>query len=66
MVRPEFGSDQVKFMLVLRELYGMKLSRADFRGILSEQLHDLGYRSSISNPGFLMRPSFKTCGFMCY
>ena len=52
MVRPEFGSDQVKFMLVLRELYGMKLSRADFRGILSEQLHDLGYRSSISNPGF--------------
>ena len=40
----EFGSDKGNSMLVVRALCGVKLSRADIRDILSEQLHDLGYR----------------------
>ena len=34
MVRPEFGPEQGKFMRVLRELYGLKFSRAAFRYLL--------------------------------
>ena len=37
----KFGSDQGKFMLVIRALYGLKLSVEAFRGILAEQLRSL-------------------------
>ena len=57
MARPEFGPEKEMVMLGLRALYGMKLSGAAFRDLLSEQLHDLGYRQSIYDPDIWMRPS---------
>ena len=42
MAGPEFDSDQRKAILVARELYGLNLSRADFRVLPDEQFHDFG------------------------
>ena len=64
VVGPWFGYEQVKVMLVVKSLYGMKLSGATFRDILSEQLHDLGYRTSLADPYVYTRPSFQLGGFM--
>ena len=44
----------------------MKLYVADFRDMIAEQLHALGYRPSIYDPDFCMRPSIKPGGFMYY
>ena len=51
-------------MLVLRVLYGLKFSVADFRDLLSEKLHDLGYRPLIADPDVWMIPSVKPGEFM--
>ena len=53
-------------MLVVRALYGLKSSGADFRALLAEQLHDLGYRPSKAEPYVWMRLSVKTDEFMYY
>ena len=66
MERPEFGTEQGNGMLVVRALYGLKSSGSDFSYLLDEQLHDLGYRPSIADPGVWMRPSVKPCVFMYY
>ena len=66
MAVSEFGSDKGNSMLVVRALCGVKLSRADIRDILSEQLHDLGYRSSIAEPDVWMQPAVKPVGFVYY
>ena len=44
MAGPEFGPEQLNFVLVVRAMYGLKSSGAYFRALLDEQLHDLGYR----------------------
>ena len=51
-------------MIVVRALYGMKSYREDCRDLISEQLHALGYRTSISDPGVYMMPAFKPGGLM--
>ena len=48
MAGSESGSEKGKVMLVVRELYGLNLSGADFRDLLDEQFHELGYRPSIA------------------
>ena len=53
-------------MIVVRAMYVLKSYVADFRGLLSENLHDLDYRPSIAGPDVWMRPSFKPGGFMYY
>ena len=37
-----------------------------FRALISERLHDLGYRPSISDPGVWMIPAVKLGGFIYY
>ena len=64
MVVPEFCPEKGKVVLVIRSLYGMKLSGENLRDLFSEQLHDLGYRLSISDPDVWMRPAVKPGGFM--
>ena len=59
---PYFVPEQVKAMLVLRVLYGLNFSGAYFRNLLADQLHDLGYRSSISDPDICMRPAVNQVG----
>ena len=66
MSGPDFDPEQVKVVLVVRELYGMKSPRVYFRAFLSEYLYALSYRQSIADPDVWMRPSFKPGGFMYY
>ena len=47
-------------------MYGLNLYGAYFRALLAENLHDLGYRLSISDPDVWMIPPFKPGGFMFY
>ena len=63
---PEFGSDKGKKMLIVRALYGLKSSGAAFRSLLSETLHDLGYRPSYADPDVDMRPAVKPNSFKYY
>ena len=53
-------------MLVVRALYELKLYGADFKALLAERLHDLGYRPPISDPDVWMIPAVKPGGFMYY
>ena len=62
----ELGPEQGKIVLVLSSLYGMKSYGAAFRGLISEQLHNLLYSPSISDPDVLMRPAVKPGWFMYY
>ena len=56
---PEFGSESGKKMLVVRALYGLKLSGATFRAFSTEALYDLGYKSSVEDPDVWLRPDIK-------
>ena len=62
----EFGSEQVKVVIVVRSLYGLNSYGEDFRDILTENLHELGYRPSIADPDVWMIPAVKPGGFMYY
>ena len=44
-------------MLVVRALYGLKLSGAAFRAFLAEALYDLGYKSSVVDPDVWLMPA---------
>ena len=56
---PEFDSESGKKMLVVRVLYRLKSSRAEFRAFLEKALYDLGYKSSVSDPDLWLRPAIK-------
>ena len=60
---PEFGSDEVKIMTVVRALYGLRSSDAAFRALLAEVLHDLGYKPTKADPDVYLRPAVKSNGF---
>ena len=63
---PEFVTKQGKFVLVVRALYVLKASGADFRALLSENLYDLGYMPSMADPDVYIITSAKPGGFMYY
>ena len=56
---PEFGSESGKKMLVVRTLYGLKLSGAAFIAFLVEALYDLGYKYSVVDPYVWLMPDIK-------
>ena len=62
----DLGSDQGKVMLLVRALDGIKSSGTYFRALLDDNLHDLGYRPQIADPGVWMRPELKPGVFMYY
>ena len=47
-------------------MYGLKSYGADFWGLNAEQLYDLGYRPSIYELVFCIRPTVKPSGFVYY
>ena len=55
----EFGSTPGKKMLLVRVLYGLKLSGAAFRVFLAEALYDLGYNYSVADHDVWLRPAIK-------
>ena len=56
---PEFGSEDGKNMIIVKALYNLKSSGATFEVFLAETFYDLGYKSSVADPGVLMHPAIK-------
>ena len=63
---PEFGSEKGAIMIVKKALYGLRSSGAAFRSLLSDTLHDMGYKPSRADPDVYLRPAVKGCGFEYY
>jgi hypothetical protein len=64
---PEFGADcQGKHVLIVRALYGLKLSGAAWRSHLANTLSQLGYTSSLADPDVWFRAAVKEDGFQYY
>ena len=62
VVGTEFGSEKDKVILVVRELYGLKSSGADWRQMLSQTLRDIGYVSSKADPDVCLKAETKPDG----
>ena len=63
---PEFGSDQGKIIIMVRELYGLRSSGAKFRALPAKALNDLNYVPSKADPDVNMRLAVKSNGFKYY
>ena len=57
---PEFGSEEGSIMVVKMDIYGLKLSGAEFRANLASLLHNIGYTPSKADPDVYMIPEIKS------
>jgi hypothetical protein len=63
----EFGQSMVgRPVLIVRALYGLRTSGAQFRSHLAQTLSEFGYRSSKADPDVWMRPETKPDGTKYY
>ena len=51
--------DKVKAFILVRALYGFKSSGAAFRAFLTERLYEMGFKSSVTDPGGWYREATK-------
>jgi hypothetical protein len=58
----EFGSDQGAVMIVKKALYGLKSSGFSWKKMLTQNLEDMGYKSSIADPDVFIRMATKPNG----
>jgi hypothetical protein len=58
----EFGVNQGKRVLIVRALYGLKSSGAQWRSHMAQTLRDLGFESSKADPDVWFRPAKKANG----
>ena len=63
---PKFGQDEGKLFIIVMALYGLKSSGSAFREFISEQLDEMGFRSSISDPNLWIRPVTRPYGKQYY
>ena len=47
---PGFGADAGKNMIVVRALYGLKSAGAAYRAFFADNLYEMGFRSSLTDP----------------
>ena len=59
---PEFGNEQGKKFLVVRDLYGLKSASAAFRAYMADKLDEMGLKSSVADPDIWMRTAVKMDG----
>jgi hypothetical protein len=59
---PEFGTDEGSVQIVKKALYGLKTSGFSWKKMLTQNLEDMGYKSSIADPDVFMLPAAKTNG----
>ena len=52
--------DERKVFIVVRALYGLKSSDAEFRAFLAKRLDNMGFKSIIADPDVWMRESTKS------
>ena len=53
-------------MLIVQALYGLKISRAAFRSLLPNMLHDLRYKPTKADPYVWLSPAVNPDGFEHY
>jgi Reverse transcriptase (RNA-dependent DNA polymerase) len=63
---PEFGSNEGAVMIVKKALYGLKSSGFSWKKMLTQNLKDMGYKSTIADPDVFIRPAVKADGFKYY
>mmetsp|Transcript_25131 Transcript_25131/g.35990 ORF Transcript_25131/g.35990 Transcript_25131/m.35990 type:complete len:379 (-) Transcript_25131:1183-2319(-) len=64
---PEFGAvDQGKVVVIVRALYGLKLSGVMWRSHFAANLRNLGFNSSLEDPNVWFRPATKEDGSEYY
>ena len=59
---PEFGTDEGSVQIVRKALYGLKSSGFSWKKMLTQNLEDMGYKSSIADPDVFMRAAAKPNG----
>ena len=62
----EFGANEGKPMIIVKSLYGLKLSGAAWRNLLSSSIKDLGFASSKADPDLYYRAHVKKNGEKYY
>ena len=62
----EFGSNYGKRVIIVRALYGLKSSGAQWRAHMSKTLRDLGFVSSLADPDVWLRAAKKADGSEYY
>jgi hypothetical protein len=63
---PEFGPNEGRPVLIVRALYGLKSSGAQFRAHLAQCLRDLGYTASKADPDVWLKPEVAIDGTKHY
>ena len=69
---PEFGRDKDRLVKIVRALYGLKSSGANWRAHMAATLRDAGFQSCKADPDVWMRPNTKPNGdkyweyLLCY
>ena len=58
----EFGDDQGKTEIVVRDLCGLKSSGDDFRKHLGECMSGLGYQPCLADPDIWLKPEVRDDG----
>ena len=53
---PEFGTDSGKKYIIVRALYGLNSSGAEFRNHLEYCIRDMEYKSCMSDPDLWLKP----------
>ena len=51
--------EQGKLFIVIRDLYGFKLSSAAFRSFAAKKLDDIGFNSCVADPDVFLRTATK-------
>ena len=55
----EFGNEQGKKFLVVRDLYGLKSASAEFQAYMADKLDEMGFKSSVADLEVWMMPAVK-------
>ncbi len=63
---PEFGEDEGLVMIIKKALYGLKSSGASWRNMISQTMHDAGYRNTFADPDVWRRRAVKSDGTHYY
>ena len=56
VLSPEFGAEAIKKSIIVRALYGLKISSTAFRNHLSDCMRHMGYKSCMADPDLWLKP----------
>ena len=59
---PEFGSEQGKLFIAIRDMYGLKYASASFRSFMANKLDEIEFKSIPDDPYVWLIPAIKPDG----